>query len=429
MTTPNQTETSFSWIRKIPGELFRLDEKPLVGFPPEFSWTNFAAELKNVLQIETLSFEPSDWQWRSKEEFFAGIGDSPIATALAITPLTGSAWFVLSEKDLNALIGEVLAKQPDLIVNTDADIFSSLSRFIVIETINAFEKVCVDKKLVVNLSSEQTLPNAPCLTLDIAIKINDFRANGRLFLSTEFRKAWMERYLQEKSHLNLTSPLADTLEVLIHFEAGRLNLSQNEWKAVHPGDFLILDSCSLDADEDKGRILLTINGSPYFRGKIKQGSIKILEHPLYYEVNSSMDTPQKGKEDFEDFEIEDETPSTPSSADEDFDIEDEEIPSVSAKTTEEDLTHPAEEVEPSSEEPHTSQSPASLDEIPLPIIIEIGRIQMSIKKLLELQPGNMLELNVHPEQGVDLVVHGKKIARGELLKIGDSLGVRILEFT
>jgi flagellar motor switch protein FliN/FliY len=46
---------------------------------------------------------------------------------------------------------------------------------------------------------------------------------------------------------------------------------------------------------------------------------------------------------------------------------------------------------------------------------------------MNLQPGNLLELNVHPEQGVDLVVNSKKIGHGELLKIGDTLGVRVLE--
>lgn len=69
----------------------------------------------------------------------------------------------------------------------------------------------------------------------------------------------------------------------------------------------------------------------------------------------------------------------------------------------------------------------SADEIPLSISIELGRLQMSIKKLMELEPGNLLELGVKPEQNVELTFGGKCIARGELLKIGDTLGVRILE--
>jgi flagellar motor switch protein FliN len=46
---------------------------------------------------------------------------------------------------------------------------------------------------------------------------------------------------------------------------------------------------------------------------------------------------------------------------------------------------------------------------------------------MELQPGNMLEVDLHPENGVDLVVNGKRIGKGELLRVGETLGVRILD--
>jgi flagellar motor switch protein FliN/FliY len=66
-------------------------------------------------------------------------------------------------------------------------------------------------------------------------------------------------------------------------------------------------------------------------------------------------------------------------------------------------------------------------DIPMTIAVELGRINMSIQTLFDLQAGNMLDLNVTPEQGVNLTVQGKKIARGELMRVGDVLGVRILE--
>ncbi len=66
-------------------------------------------------------------------------------------------------------------------------------------------------------------------------------------------------------------------------------------------------------------------------------------------------------------------------------------------------------------------------DIPFPIVIEIDRIHLPLEKLLSLEPGNVLELPIRPEQGVYLTVHGKKIARGELIKLGDTVGVKILE--
>ena len=46
---------------------------------------------------------------------------------------------------------------------------------------------------------------------------------------------------------------------------------------------------------------------------------------------------------------------------------------------------------------------------------------------MDLKPGNLSELNVHPESGIDLIVNGSRIAKGELLQIGETLGVRITE--
>jgi flagellar motor switch protein FliN/FliY len=51
---------------------------------------------------------------------------------------------------------------------------------------------------------------------------------------------------------------------------------------------------------------------------------------------------------------------------------------------------------------------------------------MNLEKLLQLQPGNVLDLNVRPEQGVSVTLNGKRVARAELVKLGDVLGIKIL---
>jgi flagellar motor switch protein FliN/FliY len=52
---------------------------------------------------------------------------------------------------------------------------------------------------------------------------------------------------------------------------------------------------------------------------------------------------------------------------------------------------------------------------------------MTVDHLMKLSPGNFLELPIHPEQGVNLTVNGQKIGRGELVYLGEQLGIRILE--
>ena len=64
-----------SWLRQIPGELYNLDEKPLIGFPPEFPWQAFSSDLANSLQIENFS---------SRQAIYSGALKQNCSTALAI---------------------------------------------------------------------------------------------------------------------------------------------------------------------------------------------------------------------------------------------------------------------------------------------------------------------------------------------------------
>ena len=69
----------------------------------------------------------------------------------------------------------------------------------------------------------------------------------------------------------------------------------------------------------------------------------------------------------------------------------------------------------------------SPQEIPLTLSVEVARLQISLEKLLQLSPGNILELPTRPEQGVDVVIEGKKVAKAELIKLGEMLGIKILK--
>lgn len=451
MTTPQP----YNWIRKIPGDLFNLDEKPLLGFPPSFDWDKFSAELNRALQTSDISIKPGDLQWLSKEDLFAGLGDKLRGLSLTINPVPGPVWWVMPEFAVAHFMELLLVKQPETAseITIDEDFLKASCQFLAIEAITAFEKTDFDKKLEPLVLRSADLPAEPCLCLDVSISFKQETFYGRLCLSTAFRKAWMQRYLLQKATLALSSPIADALDVIIHLEAGRIDMKPSEWQQIAIGDYVLIDSCSIDPDEDKGRVMLVINGTPCFRGKLKQGSLKILEHPLYHEVDKTMATPPKNseheendheEEEFDDAEFEDGEAEgeeeEPEIEDEDFDIEDEEI----EEDSEQDIEKTAPSASKTSSPPAAkassapaggalkatpSNTPLSVDELPLQIVIEVGRIQMSVKKLLELQPGNMLELDLHPDAGIDMVINGKRIARGELLRIGDALGLRITELS
>jgi type III secretion system YscQ/HrcQ family protein len=63
----------------------------------------------------------------------------------------------------------------------------------------------------------------------------------------------------------------------------------------------------------------------------------------------------------------------------------------------------------------------------LKLTAEVGRLKIPLRQLLELRSGSMLELPMRPEHGIDLMLGGKRVAKAELIKLGQASGLRILD--
>ncbi|NNM60848.1 MAG: flagellar motor switch protein FliN [Steroidobacteraceae bacterium] len=59
--------------------------------------------------------------------------------------------------------------------------------------------------------------------------------------------------------------------------------------------------------------------------------------------------------------------------------------------------------------------------------LEVGRVRMSVRDLLQLAPGAIVELNRLANEPLDLFVNGVRIARGELVVVDDKFGIRLTE--
>jgi flagellar motor switch protein FliN/FliY len=64
-------------------------------------------------------------------------------------------------------------------------------------------------------------------------------------------------------------------------------------------------------------------------------------------------------------------------------------------------------------------------DLQLNIYIELGRTQMQIKEILELERGYVIELDKQASEPVDIFVNNKKIAEGEVVVIDKHFGIRI----
>jgi len=82
------------------------------------------------------------------------------------------------------------------------------------------------------------------------------------------------------------------------------------------------------------------------------------------------------------------------------------------------------------DEPQILQSSSSLDlilDVPLEITVELGRTSKTIKEILEISEGTIIELDKMSGEPMDILVNGKLVAKGEVVVIDENFGVRITE--
>ena len=101
-----------------------------------------------------------------------------------------------------------------------------------------------------------------------------------------------------------------------------------------------------------------------------------------------------------------------------------ETPNIPAEMALEPLTDSA----PPAVAPDAAFEVSGLDivlDVPVELAVEIGRTSMTIRETLDLGPGSIVVLERMTGEPVDLLVNGRRIARGEVVAIDEQFGLRI----
>ena len=82
--------------------------------------------------------------------------------------------------------------------------------------------------------------------------------------------------------------------------------------------------------------------------------------------------------------------------------------------------------------PFTEQAsrPENLDvvlDIPVRLSMEVGTTRISIRKLLQLNKGSLVELSRAAGEPLDVLVNGTLVAQGEVVVVNEKLGIRLLD--
>lgn len=68
-----------------------------------------------------------------------------------------------------------------------------------------------------------------------------------------------------------------------------------------------------------------------------------------------------------------------------------------------------------------------LMDIPLQVTVELGRTRRSVKEILELSAGSIIELDKLAGEPVDILINQKIVAKGEVVVIDENFGVRVTD--
>ncbi len=384
---------SSRWISHLTALIEPQTKNPMWKGVDSVEWDQLGAALGVALEEDLCTVFGSSADWKKESELLDGLGDRPISTPITLSPLSTPVYWVMPAEDAKHL-ARVTTDGPVTFV--DPEIQKSFYRYLILEALDATSKLSIMGNLSPKLGEAQ-MPNEPAYCVDVEIAFGGRTVWGRIVCPQSFHAEF------EKHSENLPTPPIDLerardIPLSLSLRLGHTDLTFDQWKQIQPGDFLKLDHCTYSPKKHKGTAALTLNETPLFSIKVKEGKLKIFDYLYTSQQEFVMD-------EFSDEELLDETPPPIEPIlDDDFE-EEAEIPVTES-------------------EPEEIVNPKS---VPLTIQVEVARLKMTLEELLQLKPGNALALSVKPHEGVNLVLNGKRVGKGELYQLGETLGVKVTE--
>jgi flagellar motor switch protein FliN len=74
--------------------------------------------------------------------------------------------------------------------------------------------------------------------------------------------------------------------------------------------------------------------------------------------------------------------------------------------------------------------PANLDmflDVPVSVTVQLGSCQLSMREVLQLNPGSVVQLDKLADAPVEVLLNDKLVARGEVVVVENKFGIKITE--
>lgn len=373
----------YYWIKKISKAALLLDEMPLISSNKNLDLNKLADFLSKTFSNKNIQIETGEINWQTEDSSF----ENNTIKKITLNPLKGDLFLLMQNDDIKKIAIDLMVQEENTKQLFSESETKAFYDFILLEALSSLDKMQVFEGTNPKISSIKSI-SSPYLVIDIKVTINSTTYLATLCLSQEFRRSWQNHIKNKKIDLN------KSFEVPLSLQCGQVNIKKEVFDNLKKGDFVILDELSYYPLYQKNLATLYLENTPLFLIKIKENKVKLLDYASYYEVNEFMEKEEN--------------------IDENEDIEEE------IYEEEEDQEEIKEKVLEKVEEKNID-----INNVPITLTIEIAKIKMTLEKLMQLTPGNLLDLNISPEEEINITISGKKVAKGELLNLGETLGVRI----
>lgn len=359
-------DISYDWLKLVEKALLKVQQLPVLEEHFPFPWETASSSLQESLGVSHLTLSSSRSVWKGPHEFLQGMGDLPSIVAFEIAPIEGTLFFILPQADVSELTSQALILGENKEGFSGPKLRQGFYHFLLLKVLQALDHLKILKEVSLHLLPTAHLPQENGFCIDIACTLASRTLQGRLICPQTFLSAFKAHQpLQKTTLLSLSS--SSPIDVMLRCEVGHTSITSEEWESLQVGDFLILDRCSFDPSEGKGSLTISLGETPLFMARLKPEGLKVLDYAFYHETSSDAEQEQS------------------------LDVE------------------------------------SSAINNSFNLVAEVGRLNISLHQLLELQAGSLIEIPMRPEQGVDLMRSGQRVAKAELIKLGETAGLRILD--
>jgi len=358
------------WIEKISKNIQELSRVPFFGSAPTLDWEALSASLASKLGLSSFSLRPGKQQWKDKDEIKKGMARSSIVCC-SLSPLENPICWMMAKSDRDKLLGLIAGSKAKKIF-ASTPLQDGFYRFILLEVLENLQNLDPLKQMTLQLESESQIPSSTsAFCIDVEISVEDYSCWGRLVLTENFQKNWVQHFSVFPPEYK-TTPLTERLELFLGVQIGALDMRAKEWKKIKPGDFLLPEMTYDPKEENLSAATLVLGSTPLFQVRIQQNQIQLIDYA--FTIEETMNQKKLAQK--------------------------------------------------ISDDPETQQK---IKDIPLHVTVELARLEITLDALMHLSSGSTLDLPLHADQKIALTIQGQKVAQAELVRLGTTLGLRILE--